>query len=148
METRSMVRSLNAKQREEFYNDLRSLVVKSVVLLTSAIVYAFIPKTIFWGKVSAATAVSVSAGVVASTLVTIVEWADVDTVQSETSFSDWLTSVTIDPFTNWALAQGVINAQAAVSESPITAALILGVFAIYNVIESAKVMLEKYNFKV
>lgn len=141
-------RSLNATQKVEFYKDLRSLVVKSVVLLTAAIVYAFVPRVLFWGKIAAATAVSIAAGVVASTLITIVEWADKDTKLDDNSFTDWLTSVTVDPFADWALAQGIINTQSALTESPITAALILGVFAIYSVTDSCKILLQKYNFRV
>lgn len=143
-----IARDLNENQKEEFYNDLRTMVVKSVVLLTAAVVYAFIPNVVFWGKVTAATAVSVAAGVMASTLISIVEWSDKDVELTDSTFSDWLKNVTLDPFTDWALAQGIINAQAAVTESPVTAALILGVFAIYNVIDSAKEMLEKYNWAV
>lgn len=140
-------RSLSPGQKQEFYKDLRKLVVKSVVLLTAAIVYAFVPKMVFWGKICAATAVSVAAGVLASTIITIVEWSDKDTVSNENTFQDWLESVATDPMANWALAEGIINAQAAVSNSPIVAAIVLGVFAIYGVIDSVKAMSKKYNFK-
>lgn len=147
-EGRRISRGLNATQKLEFFKDLRTLVVKSVVLLTAAIVYAFVPRVMFWGKIAAATAVSIAAGVVASTLITIVEWADKDVQLNDESFTDWLTSVTVDPFADWALAQGIINTQSALTESPITAALILGVFAIYSVTDSCKEILKKYNFRV
>lgn len=145
-------RSLNPNQKEEFYNDLRSFAVKSVVLFTAAVVYAIIPKTMFWGKVSAATAISVAAGIVASTLVTIIEWADKDTNlntnEDTTAFESWLDNVTKEPVAAWALANGVITTQEAIGTSPVVAALILAVFAIYNITDGTKKLLKEYNWKL
>ena len=142
-----IARALNPSDKEEFYKDLRSLTVKSVVLLTAAVVYAIIPKVMFWGKVSAATAVSVAAGIVASTIITIIEWSDKDLQHDENAFKDWLDNVTSEPVAAWALAQGVITTQTAAGTTPVVAALILAVFAIYQITDSTKKILKNYNWK-
>ncbi len=142
-----IARALNPGDKEEFYKDLRSLTVKSVVLLTAAIVYAVIPKVVFWGKISAATAVSIAAGVVASTIITIIEWSDKDLQHDENAFKDWLDNVTSEPVAAWALASGVITTQTAAGTTPVVAALILAVFAIYQITDSTKKILKNYNWK-
>lgn len=141
-------RSLAPAQKDEFYKDLKSMVVKTVVLLTASIVYAMIPKVMFWGKVSAAAAVSVAAGVVASGFVSMVEWSDEDLKNTDKDFSAWLEEISIEPFTDWALAQGVLNAQMAATNNPVTSALVLGVFALYHIGEDAKTLMKKYNWEV
>ena len=141
-------RSLAPAQKDEFYKDLKSMVVKTVVLLTASIVYAMIPKVMFWGKVSAAAAVSVAAGVVASGFVSMVEWSDEDLKNTDKDFSAWLEEITVEPFTDWALAQGVLNAQMAATNNPVTSALVLGVFALYHIGEDAKTLMKKYNWEV
>ena len=124
------------------------MLVKTVVLLTASIVYAMIPKVMFWGKVSAAAAVSVAAGVVASGFVSMVEWSDEDLKNTDKDFSAWLEEITVEPFTDWALAQGVLNAQMAATNNPVTSALVLGVFALYHIGEDAKTLMKKYNWEV
>lgn len=142
-------RALAPSQKEEFYKDLKSMTVKTVVLLTAAIVYAIMPKTMFWGKVSAATAVSVAAGVVASGFISLVEWRDEDLkYASDSDIKGWLEDITTEPFTAWAIAQGVLNTQMAATKNPVTSALILGVFALYNIGDDAKTLLKKYNWDV
>ena len=141
-------RGLAPSQKEEFYKDLRSMVVKTVVLLTAAIVYALMPKTMFRGKVSAATAVSVAAGVVTSAFITLVEWSDEDLKYSDKSFDTWLSDISVEPFADWALAQGVLNTQMAATNNPVTSALVLGVFALYHIGDNAKTLLKKYNWAV
>lgn len=142
-----IARALSPGDKEQFYKDLRSLTVKSVVLLTAAIVYAIIPNMMFWGKVSAASAISVAAGVVASTLITIIEWSDEDLQTDESAFETWLNDVTSEPVAAWALAQGIITTQTAANTSPVVAALILAVFAIYHITDSTKKVLKNYNWK-
>ena len=135
-----VARSLAPSQKEAFYKELRSMVVKTVVLLTAAVVYALMPKTMFWGKVSAATAVSIAAGVVASAFITFVEWKDVDLKYADKNFDGWLDDITTEPFTAWAVAQGILNTQMAATKNPVTSAIVLGVFAIYNIGDDAKVL--------
>lgn len=147
-EGEKIARSLNPKEKEKFYKDLRSVTVKSVVLLTAAIVYACIPKVMFWGKISAASAVSIAAGVVASTLITIIEWSDKDLQQDQEAFKKWLDNVTEEPVAAWALAQGVINTQAAISTNYVTGALVLFVFSIYHISDGTKKLLKEYNWRV
>lgn len=142
-----IARALNPKEKEQFYEDLRTLTVKSVVLLVAAIIYAIIPNVMFWGKVSAATAVSVAAGILASTIITVIEWSDEDLQHDESAFKDWLDSVSSEPVAAWAIAQGVITTQTAAGTSPVIAALILGVFAIYQITDSTKKVLKNYNWK-
>ena len=141
-------RGLAPSQKEEFYKDLRSMVVKTVVLLTAAVVYALMPKTMFWGKVSAATAVSVAAGVVTSAFITLVEWSDEDLKYSDKNFDAWLSDISVEPFADWALAQGVLNTQMAATNNPVTSALVLGVFALYHIGDDAKTLMKKYNWAV
>ena len=124
------------------------MVVKTVVLLTAAVVYAMMPKTMFWGKVSAATAVSVAAGVVTSSLITLIEWSDEDLKYSEKDFNSWLSDISVEPFADWALAQGVLNTQMAATNNPVTSAIVLGVFALYHIGDDAKTLLKKYNWAV
>ena len=140
LENRAAAKAIN--------KDLKSMVVKTVVLLTASIVYAMIPKVMFWGKVSAAAAVSVAAGVVASGFVSMVEWSDEDLKNTDKDFSAWLEEITVEPFTDWALAQGVLNAQMAATNNPVTSALVLGVFALYHIGEDAKTLMKKYNWEV
>ena len=67
-------RQMTMAQQKELYKDLKKLVIKAVVLLTAGLVYACIPKVMVWGKVSAACAVAVAAGVVASGIMTFFEY--------------------------------------------------------------------------
>lgn len=142
-----IARALNPAEKEQFYEDLRTLTVKSVVLLVAAIIYAIIPNVMFWGKVSAATAVSVAAGILASTIITVIEWSDEDLQHDESAFKDWLDSVSSEPVAAWAIAQGVITTQTAAGTSPVVAALVLAVFAIYQITDSTKKVLKNYNWK-
>ena len=141
-------RALNETQAAEFYKDVRKLVVKTVVLLTAAIVYAAIPKAVFWGKISAATAVSISAGVVASAFMRIIECKKSDSSATAQTFADWLKEVSTEPTTSWAIAAGIINTGKSLGYSPVTTALIIAVFTIYGIKDDIKPILETYNFKV
>ena len=141
-------RALNETQKAEFYKDIRKLVVKSVVLLTAALVYAAIPNTVFWGKITAATAVSISAGIVASAFMRIIERRNSDQSSTAQTFADWLKEVTTEPTVSWAIAAGVINTGKSLGYSPVTTAIILTIFTVYGIKDDLKPILEKYNFKV
>lgn len=142
------IRALNDNQKAEFYKDVRKVVVKSVVLLTAAIVYALIPNTVVWGKVTAATAVSISAGILASGFMRLIERKNTDTTAANQTFSDWVQELTTEPTTAWAIAAGIINTGKSLGYSPVTTSLILVVFGIYGIKDDLKPLLEKYNFKV
>lgn len=142
------MRALNETQKSEFYKDIRKIVVKSVVLLTAAIVYALIPNTVVWGKVTAATAVSISAGILASGFMRLMERKNSDTNAVNQTFSDWISELSTEPTTAWAIAAGVINTGKSMGYSPVTTSLILVIFGIYGIKDDLKPLLEKYNFKV
>ena len=134
-------RVLTPAQQEEFFDALKALVIKTVVLLTAAVVYAFVPDVLFWGKVTAASAVAIAAGVLSTTFITIVEHYKLDKDVDE-SFKSWLEDVVTEPSASWAIAAAMINLGASLERSPVLTALILGVFAIFNVVDEAKTMLE------
>ena len=134
-------RVLTPAQQEEFFDALKALVIKTAVLLTAAVVYAFVPDVLFWGKVTAASAVAIAAGVLSTTFITIVEHYKLDKDVDE-SFKSWLEDVVTEPSASWAIAAAMINLGASLERSPVLTALILGVFAIFNVVDEAKTMLE------
>ena len=142
-------KALSATQKTEFYKDLRALVVKSVVLLTAALVYAFLPDYMIFGKVTAASGVAIAAGVLSSTILAIVEWKDSGVLSTNSdNFEAWLTEVTKEPAAAWAIAAGMITTGKAVSANPVTTALSIAVFAIYGVTDDLKEMLKSYNFSI
>lgn len=146
-EAEDYARALSPSQKKEFYKDLQKLVVKSAVLLTAAIVYACVPHVVFWGKVTAASAVAIAAGILAVSIMSIVGYYK-GLTEKEESFSDWLSSVTTEPAANWAIAAAMISSGKAISQTPVMTALILAVFAIYGIIDDVKPMLKKYNFSI
>ncbi len=138
-------RLLSPAQQEEFYNDLTVLVIKSAVLLTAAVVYSLVPTTVLWGKVTAASAVAIASGVLAATIMAIVEYYRTD-VGLEESFGEWLESVSKEPAVYWGLASSVISISQALNRGPVVTAVILGIFTLFGITDDAKTMLEKYNF--
>ena len=147
--TAEYTRALSATQRSEFYKDLRALAVKSVVLLTAALVYAFLPDYMIFGKVSAASGVAIAAGVLSSTVLAIVEWKDSGVLSTTAdTFEAWLGEVTKEPAAAWAIAAGMIATGKAVSANPVTTAVAIAVFALYGVTDDLSQMLKTYNFKI
>ncbi len=136
---------LTPSQMEEFYDDLTVLVIKSAVLLTAAVVYSLIPNTILWGKVTAASAIAIAAGVLAATIMAIVEHYKSD-MDVDESFVDWLEDVAKEPMVYWGIASSVISISQSLSKGPVVTSVILVVFALFGVVDEAKAMLEKYNF--
>lgn len=134
-------RALTNQERHAFYRDLSKLVIKSVVLLTAAIVYACVPNMMFWGKVSAACAVAVAAGVLAVTIMAIVQYSQ--TGNSGMAFDQWLEDVSAEPTAAWAIASAMISTNVAMGRTPLLTALIIGVFAIFNVVSEVKTMIDK-----
>lgn len=142
-------RALSATQKTEFYKDLRALVVKSVVLLTSAIVYAFLPDYMIFAKVSAASAVAVAAGVLSSTILAITEWKDSGVLSTNSdNFEAWLQEVTKEPTAAWAISAGMIATGKAVNAKPVTTAVAIAIFALYGITDDLSEMLKTYNFKI
>lgn len=139
-------RDLTSAQQKAFYSDIKKLVVKASVLLTAAVVYAFIPNTVVWGKVSAACAAAVAAGFVASGILTVFEYHRYDTDQP--ALDEWIESVYKDSYAAWGLAASVIATGTAAKRSPVVTALIVAVFAAYNVLKDVRPLLKKYNFSI
>jgi hypothetical protein len=116
------------------------------VLLVAGIVYACIPNVIFWGKVTAAAAISVAAGIVATTVMSIYRYYKYDNESLSSSFQDWLTDVTTEPAAAFAVATSMISVGKTMTTSPVVTGLIIIVFSIYQVMDLVKPLLKKYNF--
>lgn len=131
-------RAMSTEQQKKFYKELQSLVVKAVVLLTAAIVYALVPKAVVWGKVSAACVAAVAAGVLASGVMTFVGYKNYG--GEDFDFVSWLQSVVEDSYAEWAIAASVIATASAAGRSPLMTALILVALAAYQVFDEAQDM--------
>ena len=131
-------RAMSTEQQKKFYKELQSLVVKAVVLLTAAIVYALVPKAVVWGKVSAACVAAVAAGVLASGVMTFVGYKNYG--GGDFDFVSWLQSVVEDSYAEWAIAASVIATASAAGRSPLMTALILVALAAYQVFDEAQDM--------
>ncbi len=143
------MRRLSAAQQEAFAKDLRKLVVKAVVLLTASIVYAVIPNSMFWGKLSAAIALATAAGIISSTLLSIIEYYKSEKkANSKLTMTEWLKEVTTEPAQSAALATGIIATGTAVSRTPFATAVILGIFALVGIVDDFKAMLATYNMNI
>jgi hypothetical protein len=101
----------------------------------------------FWGKISAATAIAVATGVVASTVMSIWRYYQFGGSIDE-SFGEWLTSVTTEPELSYALAASVIAVGNTLKRGAVVTGIIICVFALYNVVDMVKPMLAKYNFGI
>ena len=141
----SATRYLTASEKKAFYSDLTKMVVECAVLLVSAVVYAYLPSTILWGKVTAAAAVAITAGLVATTICAIVSSYKLDMDEGET-FELWLETVTTEPATAVALATSMFSLGTSLGRSTVTTSIILAIFALYNVVDYAEDMLEAYDF--
>lgn len=143
------MRRLSAAQQEAFAKDLRKLVVKAVVLLTASVVYAVIPNSVFWGKLSAAIALATAAGITASTLLNIIEYYKAEKKSnSKLTMTEWLKEVTTEPAQSAALATGIIATGTAVSRTPFATSVILAIFALVGIVDDFKAMLSTYNITI
>ncbi len=139
-------RSIPPSQQAAFLKDMQKLLTKSIVLLVAGIVYAAIPTVIFWGKVTAAAAVSVAAGVLATTFMALYRYYSLDDQSMAESFQEWIVDVTTDSTAAYTLATSMITVGKSMGYNAVVTGLILVVFSIYNVIDMVKPMLETYNF--
>lgn len=137
-------RELQEEYREDFMRDAQQLISRSVVLLTAAVVYAFIPRFMIWGKISAAAAISVAAGATAVTVMSIWRYYEFGTDTLE-SFDQWLKDVAKEPKASYALATSVVSMAASMEMSPVATGIILGVFAIYQAVDMLRTMIEVYE---
>ena len=139
-----LARLMTPSEEAEFYKDLKKLVVKSAVLLTAAAVYAFIPSAVIWGKVTAAAAVAIAAGVMATSIMAVVEYYQLDRDPGE-AFEEWLTDVTTEPFVYWGIASAMLNLSKAMGRGPVLSSVILVVFTILGVVNDVKPMLSHFG---
>jgi len=137
-------RELKEEYKEDFMRDMQQLVARSIVLLTAAVVYAFMPKFMIFGKISAAAAVSVAAGAVAVTVMAIWRYYKFGGDTMET-FEQWLKDVASEPKVSYALATSVISMATSMELSPVNTGIILGVFAIYQAVDMLRTMIEVYE---
>lgn len=131
-------RAMNSQQQKKFYEALRSLVVKATVLLTAAVVYAYMPKTLVWGKVSACCVAAICAGITASGFMTVVGYSRYG--GEDFNFINWLNDVWEDTYAQWAIAASTITTASAAGKSPVVTAIILAALAAYQVFDEAKEM--------
>ena len=140
------VRSLPPSQRPAFMRDLQKLVTKTLVLMVAGIVYACIPTVVFWGKVTAAAAISVAAGITATTIMSIYRYYQYGEGTLAQSFQEWIIDVTTDPAAAYAVAASMTTIGKTMTNGPVVTGLIIVVFALYQVMDLVKPMLKKYNF--
>ena len=100
---------------------------------------------VVWGKVTAASAVAIAAGVLSATIMAVVEHYNSDLSLTQ-SFGEWLETVAKEPAVNWALAASVISISKSLDRGPVVTGIIIAVFTLFGVVEDAKEMLGKYNF--
>lgn len=140
-------RDLPPNQRPAFMRDLQKLVTKTLVLLVAGVVYACMPDVVFWGKVSAAAAIAVASGVVATTIMSLYRYCAYDQEGDlAANFEQWITDVTTEPAAAYAVAASMTTIGKTMANGPVVTGLVIAVFAIYQVIDMVKPMLKKYNF--
>lgn len=140
-------RAVPPSQQLAFQKDLRKLVTRSLVLFVAGVVYTFLPKTMIWGKVSAASAISVAAGVLSCTIMSLYQYYKYGGDPDE-SYSEWIEEVTTQPEISYAMASSMIAVGSTMKRSPVITGLTICVFSLYKVIDMVKPMLKKYNFSV
>ncbi len=136
--------TITKENQEDFYHDLQKLVVSSTVLLVSSIVYTAMPHIFFWGKISALAAVSVSAGAIAGTIMSVYAWYETDQSYDK-AFKDWLTMITEAPYAAYLMTTSVISLGQSMSLNPICCSVILGVFTLFNALNIVRDMIEVYG---
>ncbi|MFA5570324.1 MAG: hypothetical protein ACOX0W_05670 [Sphaerochaetaceae bacterium] len=140
------LRALPPSQKAPFLRDLQKLITKTLVLMVAGIVYACIPNMVFWGKITAAAAIAVAAGITATTIMSIYRYYQQDDASLSQSFEQWITDVTTDPAAAYAVATSMTTIGKTMTNGAVVTGLILVVFAIYQVVDLVKPMLKKYNF--
>lgn len=140
------VKGIPEDQQEAFFKDLKTLVVRSVVLLTAGIVYAVMPNTVFWGKVSAAAAISVGAGMVAVTIMSIYQYFKFGPGEKEQTFEDWFKDLLEIPKAEFALTTAVTALGNSFEKGPVVTGILMCVFGVFKATDLIRAMLKTYNF--
>lgn len=139
-----LCRGIPSNQQAAFYRDLKLLVTRAIVLLTAGVVYACLPNLIFWGKVSAACAISVGAGLVAISVMSLYEYFRFGTGEG-TDFETWFKEMLAIPKADFALTTSVAAIGDALGAGPVVSGIIICIFGLYNVIDMVRSMLKVYN---
>ena len=140
-----IARGIPLNQQAAFYKDLKILVTRAIVLLVAGVVYACIPTVVFWGKVSAACAISVGAGLVAISIMSLYEYFRFGTGEGQT-FEEWFKSLLSIPQADFALTTAVTAITESMGVSPVVTGIIICVFALYNIVDLTRTMIKTYNF--
>ena len=122
-------RAIPLNQQAAFYKDLKLLVTRAIVLLTAGIVYACMPNLIFWGKVSAACAVSVGAGLVAISIMSLYEYYRYGQDEQMT-FEDWFKGLLEIPKADFALTASITAISEAMGAGPVVTGIIICIFGL------------------
>jgi hypothetical protein len=146
-EGENFAKGLAPSQRVAFWKDMQKLVTRTLVLFTAGIVYAFIPDVVFWGKISAASAIAIATGIVASSVMSLWRYYQFGGNADE-SFNEWLMTVSTEPEISLALSTSILAMGKTLKRGPIVTGIVICVFALYNVIDMVKPMLKEYNFTV
>lgn len=152
-------KGMTPAQEEAFYKDLKSLIVKSSIMLVSAIVYVAVPTTVVWGKIPAATALSVAAGVAANSVMDIVGYFNYGylpdmfdennsnkvTADGDLTFQVWLDKLKESPVATHAISTAVTSYCASLGLGKIPTAIVLCMFTAYNALDAIVDMKRTYN---
>ncbi len=138
-------KGLPLDQQEAFYKDLKVLVTRAIVLLVAGIVYACVPKLVFWGKISAAAAIAVGAGLVALSVMSLYEYYEYG-LEEDVTFEQWFKNLIKIPQADFALTTTVTAMAEALGMGPVVTGIIICVYGIYNVTGLVKNMMNTYNF--
>ncbi len=147
-----LAKDVPLNQQEEFYSDLESFVVRSVVLLAASAVYSYIPDTVLWGKITAAAAVAVGAGLVA--MIAMEVYKDINGIGpslnlgKDASFQDWLKELVKTPQADYALTTAVTSITTSLGMNPTSTAICLAVFGIFKSTDMIKELGAKYDFNI
>ena len=140
-----LARAIPLNQQAAFYRDLKILVTRTIVLLVAGVVYACIPDLVFWGKVSAACAISVGAGLVAISIMSLYEYFRFGAGEGQ-SFEEWFKELIKIPQADFALTASITAIAEAMGAGPVVTGIIICLFGLYNVVDLARTMLKTYNF--
>lgn len=138
-------KGLPLDQQEQFFKDLKVLVTRAIVLLVAGIVYACVPNLVFWGKISAAAAISIGAGLVALSVMSLYEYYQYG-LEEDMSFEEWFKSLIKIPQADFALTTTVTTMAEALGMGPVVTGIIICVFGIYSVTGLVRDMMNTYNF--
>lgn len=150
-------KNLPPDQQEAFYKDLKALVVRTSVMLVAAFVYAAIPSTIMWGKISAAAALSIGAGLAAGIVMDVYGYFSkgispslINLEEGESyenlSFEEWVSKLKESSMASYAMSTAATSFLTSAGVNKVTGAIVLGIFTVYNAVSAIEDMKKTYNF--